>query len=157
MKVRLAIAEEAPALWEVRNQAIRHGCRESYAAEVLQAWTLDNMPEGYRHAVRDNPFFVVDDGQGKPVASGYLDIKAGSVEAIFTLPTWGGKGCASMIMAAIIGEAKQRKFRHITLDATPNAAGFYLRLGFTSTGEKRWHSNMANADLRCESMILSLD
>jgi hypothetical protein len=33
----------------------------------------------------------------------------------------------------------------------------YLRLGFTSTGEKRWHSNMANADLRCESMILSLD
>lgn len=72
MKVRLAIAEEAPALWEVRNQAIRHGCRESYAAEVLQAWTPDNMPEGYRHAVRDNPFFVVDDGQGKPVASGYL-------------------------------------------------------------------------------------
>lgn len=61
------------------------------------------MPEGYRHAVRDNPFFVVDDGQGKPVASGYLDIKAGSVEAIFTLPTWEGKGCASMIMAAIIG------------------------------------------------------
>jgi hypothetical protein len=39
----------------------------------------DNMPEGYRHAVRDNPLMM-------PVASGYLDIKAGSVEAIFTLP-----------------------------------------------------------------------
>lgn len=59
MKVRLAIAEEAPALWEVRNQAIRHGCRESYAAEVLQAWTPDNMPEGYRHAVLDNPFLLL--------------------------------------------------------------------------------------------------
>jgi hypothetical protein len=31
------------------------------------------MPEGYRHAVRDNPFFVVDEG-GRPVATGYLDL-----------------------------------------------------------------------------------
>lgn len=157
MKVRLALPEEAPALWDIRNQAIRHGCRESYAAETLHAWTPENMPEGYRHAVRDNPFFVVDDGQGKPVASGYLDITERSVEAIFTLPAWEKKGCAGMIMAAIITEAKRRQFRKITLDATPNAAGFYLRLGFTSLGENLWHSHMANADLRCESMYLNLD
>ena len=87
MRVRVAIADEAPALWDIRNQAIRHGCRESYLPEIIRAWTPDGMPEGYRHAVRDNPFFVVDDGQGKPVASGYLDIEEGSVEAIFTLPT----------------------------------------------------------------------
>lgn len=157
MNVRLAAVDEAPALWDIRNQAIRHGCRESYAPETVRAWTPDSMPEGYRHAVRDNPFFVVDDGQGKPVASGYLDIEKGSVEAIFTLPEWEGKGCASTIIVAIIGEAKRRKFRQITLDATPNAAGFYLRLGFMSLGEKRWHSKIANADLRCESMILHLN
>lgn len=56
MKVRLAVPDEAPALWNIRNQAIRNGCRESYAAAVLEAWTPDTMPEGYRHAVRDNPF-----------------------------------------------------------------------------------------------------
>lgn len=44
MRVRLAVPDEAPALWEIRNQAIRHGCRESYDAEVLQAWTPDLMP-----------------------------------------------------------------------------------------------------------------
>lgn len=148
--------EEAPVLWDIRNQAIRHGCRESYTAEIIHAWTPDSMPEGYRHAVRDNPFFVVEDGQSAPVASGYLDIDKGSVEAIFTLPAWCGKGCAGMIMTTIIAEAKQRGFRQITLNATPNAAGFYRRFGFTSLGEKLWRSSMANADLRCESMILHL-
>lgn len=47
MKVRLAVPDEAPALWNIRNQAIRNGCRESYAAAVLEAWTPDTMPEGY--------------------------------------------------------------------------------------------------------------
>ncbi len=37
MKVRLAVPDEAPALWIIRNQAIRNGCRESYAAAVLEA------------------------------------------------------------------------------------------------------------------------
>ncbi|HAT1692961.1 TPA: GNAT family N-acetyltransferase, partial [Raoultella planticola] len=27
MKVRLAVPDEAPALWIIRNQAIRNGCR----------------------------------------------------------------------------------------------------------------------------------
>lgn len=72
MKVRLAVPDEAPALWNIRNQAIRNGCRESYAAAVLKAWTPDTMPEGYRHAVRDNPFFVVEEESGRPVRPAFL-------------------------------------------------------------------------------------
>ena len=70
MKVRLAVPDEAPALWNIRNQAIRNGCRESYAAAVLEAWTPDTMPEGYRHAVCDNPCYVVEEEGGQPVATG---------------------------------------------------------------------------------------
>ncbi|VEC77969.1 N-acetyltransferase GCN5 [Raoultella ornithinolytica] len=105
------------------HQAIRNGCRESYAAAVLKAWTPDTMPEGYRHAVRDNPFFVVEEESGRPVATGFLDLRAASVEAIFTLPEWGGKGCAGMILTTIIAEARRRNLPHLTLEATPNAAG----------------------------------
>lgn len=50
MRVRRAVPDEAPALWNIRNQAIRHGCRQSYGAEVIHAWTPELMPEGYRHA-----------------------------------------------------------------------------------------------------------
>ncbi|WP_434641439.1 GNAT family N-acetyltransferase [Klebsiella sp. I138] len=156
MKVRLAVPDEAPALWIIRNQAIRSGCRESYAAAVLDAWTPDTMPEGYRHAIRDNPFFVVEAG-GQPVATGYLDIRAASVEAIFTLPEWGGKGCAGMILTAIIAEARRLAFRRITLEATPNAASFYLCHGFVALREKLLPSKLAKADLRCIEMARPLD
>ncbi|HHG8774423.1 TPA: GNAT family N-acetyltransferase [Raoultella planticola] len=156
MQVRRAVADEAPALWVIRNQAIRHGCRESYDAAVLRAWTPDSMPEGYRYAIRDNPFFVVEGDHGQPVATGYLDLRAASVEAIFTLPEWGGKGCAGMIMAAIIAEAQRRAFRRMTLEATPNAAGFYLRHGFVALREKLLPSRLAQADLRCVEMAREL-
>ncbi|WP_434668786.1 GNAT family N-acetyltransferase [Klebsiella sp. B345] len=157
MNIRLAVPNEAPALWVIRNQAIRSGCRESYGATVVDAWTPDRMPEGYRAAVQDNPFYVVEDEGGKPVATGYLDIHTASVEAIFTLPEWGGKGCAGMIINAVIAEARRRKFRVITLEATPNAAGFYLRHGFVTVREKLLPSKLAQADLRCVEMALELD
>ncbi|MGS3448502.1 GNAT family N-acetyltransferase [Klebsiella electrica] len=156
MKVRLATPDEAPALWIIRNQAIRNGCRESYAAAVLEAWTPDTMPEGYRHAVCDNPFYVVEEEGGQPVATGYLDLRAASVEAIFTLPEWGGKGCAGMILTAIIADARRRNFRRLTLEATPNAAGFYLRHGFVAVREKLLPSTLAKAELRCVEMALQL-
>ena len=157
MKVRLAVPDEAPALWNIRNQAIRNGCRESYAAAVLEAWTPDTMPEGYRHAVRDNPFFVVEEESGRPVATGFLDLRAASVEAIFTLPAWGGKGCAGMILTTIIAEARRRNLQCLTLEATPNAAGFYLRHGFVAVREKLLPSKLAKADLRCVEMVLRLN
>ncbi|HAT1694144.1 TPA: GNAT family N-acetyltransferase, partial [Raoultella planticola] len=123
----------------------------------LEAWTPDTMPEGYRHAVRDNPFFVVEEESGRPVATGYLDLRAASVEAIFTLPAWGGKGCAGMILTTIIAEARRRNLQRLTLEATPNAAGFYLRHGFVAVREKLLPSKLAKADLRCVEMVLRLN
>lgn len=157
MRVRLAAPDEAPTLWEIRNQAIRHGCRESYEAEVLRAWTPDMMPEGYRHAVRDNPFYVVEEEGGRTAATGYLDLRGSSVEAIFTRPECFGKGYAGLIVTAIIAEARRRGLTRITLEATPNAAGFYLRHGFVALGEKWLPSKLANADLRCVDMALELN
>ncbi|QIX97814.1 GNAT family N-acetyltransferase [Cedecea sp. FDAARGOS_727] len=37
MVVRRAVPAEAEALWNIRNQAIRHGCRADYPPEVLAA------------------------------------------------------------------------------------------------------------------------
>src|SRR5471030_251557 len=65
MPVRLASPDEAEKLWEIRNQAIRHGCKNTYDEQVILAWTPDLMPPGYRTAVASNPFFVVDSPEGK--------------------------------------------------------------------------------------------
>lgn len=153
MSVRLASPDEAERLWVIRNQAIRHGCKNSYDEKTLIAWTPDVMPEGHRRAIANNPFFVIDDPQsGSPVATGFLDLTQGSVEAIFTLPEFTGKGLATLILQAIKSEAKRRNFTLLTLSATPNACDFYKKHGFTLIKESLHYSKMAGASLRCMEM-----
>ena len=86
MKIRLAVPVEAEECWNIRNQAIRYGCKSSYDDAVIAAWTPEKMPESYRNAIVVNPFFVVAAPDGRLLATGYLDLSTGSIEAVFTLP-----------------------------------------------------------------------
>lgn len=157
MKIRLATPDEAQALWDIRNQAIRYGCRESYAAEVIAAWTPEIMPQAYRSAIENNPFFVVDDSaSNRPVATGFLDLTSGSVEAIFTLPEFFGQGMASRILQAIKKEAIKRGLTQLTLSSTPNACTFYERNGFSVIEEALYPSTLAGTSLRCMEMVCVL-
>ena len=105
MQIRLAVPEEAEECWNIRNLSIRQGCKLSYNARVLEAWTPEAMPEHYREVITVNPFFVVEMPDAGLVATGYLDLTGGSVEAIFTLPDYMGKGFASLIIEKIKDEA----------------------------------------------------
>ncbi|WP_162526996.1 GNAT family N-acetyltransferase [Yersinia canariae] len=157
MEVRLASPDEAEQLWLVRNRAIRHGCRDVYDEKTLIAWTPAQMPEGYSRAVANNPFFVIDDPESqRAVATGFLDLSSGSVEAIFTLPEFEGRGMASLILAAIKQEAKRRGLAKLTLASTPNALAFYEKNGFTLLGESLYPSQLARTSLRCMDMIFYL-
>jgi GNAT superfamily N-acetyltransferase len=150
--IRRAIPDEAQALWVIRNEAIRFGCRDVYPEDVLQAWTPELMPAGYLHEIINNPFFVAENENGEPVATGYLDLENCAVEAVFTLPAYTGKGLAKQIMGAIKQEAKTRGMTTLTLSATPNARDFYLTQGFSIVKESLYPSALAGASLRCFEM-----
>lgn len=156
MKIRLAVPHEAEECWNIRNLAIQHGCTASYDAGVIKAWTPAAMPESYRDVIVANPFFVVETENSTLTATGYLDLSARSVEAIFTLPTYFGKGLASMIIDSIKAEAVNRGFERITLSATPNAQTFYEKHGFMFMEESRCASRLAQAELRCINMVIEL-
>lgn len=117
-------------------------------------WTPDEMPAGYIRAISQNPFFVAD-APGFPVATGFLDVRARSVEAIFTLPDYMGQGYASQIMAAIKTEALARGITMLTLFSTPGAVTFYQRHGFIVLQETIYPSAMAG-DLLCMEMQIGL-
>lgn len=155
MHLRKAQPHEAEALWHLRNLAIRHGCHTCYTPEVIARWTPDVMPEKAREMIAENPFFVIED-EGILAASGFLDLQNASVEAVFTLPTFGGKGLATQIIHAIKQEARTRGMTRLTLSATPNAATFYLQQGFVSLGESLYPSPLAGADLQCVDMEIAL-
>lgn len=156
MKVRLAEPAEAEACWEIRNKAIRYGCQRSYDADVIAAWTPESMPEGYRRAISANPFFVVVDLDNRPVTTGFLDISCGSVEAVFTLPEYVGRGLAGLILDAIKHEARDRGYEQLTLSSTPNAQAFYQKHGFLIKQESVYQSSLVQGGLRCIDMVLNL-
>ncbi|NDL63023.1 GNAT family N-acetyltransferase [Acerihabitans arboris] len=158
MNLRLARPDEAQELWGIRNQAVRAGCVEVYDAETISAFTPDTMPAGFRACVMQNPFFVITDTDAdRPVATGYLDIERRLVEAIFTLPAYQGRGCASRIMRRIIGEAKARHLPRLALSSTPNAVDFYRRHGFRVLGPAQYYSRSAQRYLPCIEMRLDMD
>ncbi len=158
IQLRLAEPQEVKRLWYLRNQALRFGCENVYLKEVLAAWTPDEMPDGYRQAIIDNPFYVIDyKGYNIPVASGFLDIKTGFAEAIFTLPEYMGKGFAGLILKQLKHEAIKRGQQKLFLDATPNAVIFYLKQGFKVLEERDYYSNLAKASLHCYQMYIDLD
>jgi GNAT superfamily N-acetyltransferase len=156
MKIRLAVPVEAEECWNIRNQAIRYGCKNTYDDAVIAAWTPEKMPESYRNVIVANPFFVVDVTDGRLGATGFLDQSSGSVEAVFTLPQYTGKGLGSQIIEAIKSEARERGFEQLTLSSTPNAQPFYEKHGFKLLRESMYSSALAQAELRCMEMSVKL-
>ncbi|WP_413722919.1 GNAT family N-acetyltransferase [Sodalis sp. RH24] len=157
MELRLARAQEAQALWLIRNQAVRAGCVGVYDADTIMAFTPDIMPAGFVACITQNLFFVIAaTAAGGPVATGFLDVKRASVEAIFTLPAYQGRGYAARILARIISEAKTRGLTRLTLASTPNAVQFYRRRGFSILGEGQYYSASAQRYLSCVDMSLAL-
>lgn len=103
-----------------------------------------------------NPFFVAVDPDNRPVATGFLDLASGSVEAVFTLPDFTGRGLGGLIMDAIKREARERGFEQLTLSSTPNAQTFYAQQGFVPVRESVYPSALAQAELRCTDMMIKL-
>lgn len=158
IQLRLAEPQEAKRLWYLRNQALRFGCENVYPVDILSAWTPDDMPDGYRQAILDNPFYVIDYQEYNiPVASGFLDVKTGFAEAIFTLPEYMGKGFAGLILTQLKYEAIKRRQTKLFLDATPNAVLFYVKQGFQILEERDYYSSLAKANLRCYRMYIDLN
>lgn len=114
------------------------------------------MPESYRNVIVANPFFVVAAPDGRLVATGFLDLSSGSVEAVFTLPQYTSKGLGSQIIEAIKSEARERGFEQLTLSSTPNAQPFYEKHGFKLLRESMYPSALAQAKLRCMEMSINL-
>ncbi|WP_353241505.1 GNAT family N-acetyltransferase [Providencia sp.] len=156
MKVRLASPKEAKRLWFIRNQAIRHGCKNSYDPQTICNWTPDEMPPSYIKMVENNPFFVAVNERDEAVSTGFLNLESNSIDAIFTLPEYMGHGAAGLILDAIKAEAKKRKISTLTLDSSPNAERFYQKHGFTPIRHDNYYSALAQANLACIHMKIAL-
>ncbi|MBB71146.1 MAG: GNAT family N-acetyltransferase [Legionellales bacterium] len=131
--IRQAIPEDAEALTKLAKRSKAHW---GYSADLIKAWEPD---------LTITPEFLVDaiafvaEKNGKiagfwarschntdEVSQGYL-----FVESEFM-----GQGCATQLWQAVKCEAKNRGLTSFVIEADPNAAEFYLKIGGIKISEK---------------------
>ncbi len=67
------------------------------------------------------------------VGTGRLD-PDGRIGRMAVLAPWRGQGIGSAILGALVGIARSRGYRKLTLHAQLSASGFYRKAGFRETG-----------------------
>lgn len=69
----------------------------------------------------------------RAVGTGRLD-PDGRIGRLAVLEPWRGQGIGSAILAALVGIARQRCYRKVSLHAQLGASGFYCKAGFREIG-----------------------
>ncbi len=89
--VRRAAGEDAPAVHEVRQRAIRGSAAGLYAADALEAWAFGGSEDELRRKIATTAAFVaVVRGQ----VVGWATLDGAEVEQLYVNPDHGGAGLA---------------------------------------------------------------
>ena len=101
------------------------------------------------HLGKDLFVYVVRDGQTivscaflltveKPMSPAFINGRTGMVLNVYTCPSYRRKGCAKLIMEALLSEAKKMEISVIELKATEDGYPLYRSVGFVDDGS-RYH------------------
>ncbi len=133
-EIRRAIAEQAGELTRIALAAKAHW---GYPQRWLDVWTpqLTFSPEyfekneGWVAVVNEVPigFYTLQDENGKAC-----------IENLWVLPEFIGKGVGRALFLHAAGISRQRGYSVLRLEADPNAAGFYEKMGMYKVGEYKY-------------------
>ncbi|MCL2918366.1 GNAT family N-acetyltransferase [Shewanella litorisediminis] len=145
MELCKATAEDAQAIWDLRNSAILAGCKGFYDGKSLARWTEGELTESFT-AVVARDFYVMKDGQ-RVVGSIMLDLThpglkrgEGQLEAVFVDPDMMGRGIGKRLMTFIEQMALSRGIARLRLASTLNAVPFYRACGYGEETPSLYHS-----------------
>ena len=136
--LRKATLHDAPALWDLRIQAIEHQCAAHYAPDLIQIWTAGSVTPQFGALVAEH-FYLIEEN-GKIVASGMIDLSSGKIDAIFVAPKHFRQGYGAQMLDHLETLARAAGLPQLHLDATLNAAAFYRTRGFCGDAVAQYHS-----------------
>lgn len=130
--IRLVNPEEADELTKIALASKRHW---GYPERWIEIWTpqLTFYP-GYFQA---NESWAAE-VEGRPVAFYTLLDQHGIawIENLWVVPELIGKGIGKALFLHAVKRSRERRFRILQLEADPNAAGFYEKMGMRKVGER---------------------
>jgi len=138
IQVEKARAEEAEAIWNLRCNALRAQCVGHYDADLLAAWAGSDMPDHFHKEAENNIHVIRDDG--RIVAFGLLLLEDSRIAAMFVDPSAFGQGYGRTMLRYLEARAQQSGLKHLQLNASLNAVGFYRACGFVGDTMSKHHS-----------------
>ena len=132
LQIRRAFPKEADILSQIAFNAKAHW---GYPERWLEIWKpqLTFSPEYFE----ENESWVAETN-GTPIAFYTLREKDGNawLEDLWVSPAFIGKGLGKTLFVHAAEICRQRGFRALQLEADPNAAGFYEKMGMYKIGER---------------------
>ena len=140
MNVEKAGTEDVEALVKMR---ISYLIEDNGSLDAQDLAAIKRELPGYFqvHLDKDLFVYVIRDGQTivscaflliveKPMSPAFINGRTGIVLNVYTCPSYRRRGCARMIMEALLSEAKKMEISVIELKATEDGYPLYCSVGF---------------------------
>lgn len=148
--LRRATLADATALWMIRHDAIRYGCRGHYPDQVLEPWAAVAMPDAFR-ADLEQDCVVVATVQATVAGFASLKMATARIEAVFVSPHHARRGLGRSLLARLETIATDAGLQSLSLTATLNAVPFYRALGFAAVSDGTYRTSIG-VDIACVHM-----
>jgi GNAT superfamily N-acetyltransferase len=133
LSLRAARFEDVPALLQLIEGAIEHGCGEHYDRVQRRAVYLGYASSLFVDAL--GPFrTVVAEVEGRLAAVAQLDVDAGALRALFVDADVQGQGLGRAVLAAVEARARAAGCTRLRGAMSLNAVPFYAGAGFLPCG-----------------------
>lgn len=133
ISIRRVDPKEAALLTHIALSAKAHW---GYPQRWMEIWApqLTFSPEYFEK--NESWVAVMED---RPIAFYTLRDKDGIawIEDLWVLPEYIGRGIGKQLFLDAISRARQMEYKKLQLEADPNAAGFYEKMGMHKIGERR--------------------
>lgn len=148
--VRPARPEDAEALHAVHTAAVSAVSTQVYAPEILHAWRNSISSLRMRSYLADpGMLFLVARHGGVSVGFGCLEGR--HIRAVYVHPHHGRRGFGQALLQALEDAASRSGFNCVFLQASLNAAPFYLRNGYNDLGPETF-GLCAGLSMPCRKM-----
>jgi len=148
--LRRATAADAGAIWQVRIRAIRSGCKNHYAPDIIDAWVSNPMPTSFQSYIGAEPFYVAE-LQSQIVGFAGLKRVKSEVDALFVAPEAGRAGLGVRLLRHVENVARELGFTKLTLNASLNSVAFYKAEGYCESS-RGMHTTTGGLQIECVYM-----
>jgi putative acetyltransferase len=127
---RKAAVTDVPRLWELRRESILELAPLGMPTAHAEAWASTLTIEGMEHRFLDAEIWVAETGD---TVTGWIAIRGDYIDGLYINPRYARQNVGTELLRLAEGLMKERGIPVIRLEASVNAAQFYLRRGFAPT------------------------